>query len=349
MGANAEAVDAYAHALGRFESESHHLDEAIESVRSGEVLRRLLAANPRQESDLYAGIDDITGMPGAPYLIEEISSHEFQEAFKEYRDLHALAANLSHWESVLPEFDDMLASRARAYSDRMVGPAGARRDADLAALTVQRDALRGTYEAALADGDPMVFANADEQRLARRLDSVEGVLSRLGSDPQADALRERAMRVRGALLWRSAEQLAARRRSTENELLGLDAEISRVRDRLTAIDRARDSEPGRIGAFAARSRALAARITELQDRTVTLIAAQEGLLGRMAIAALEQQKEWLAGYATEARFAVAQIYDRANTPVGGAAGNPGAAPQAKPVQGEGAADSPQVPAGGPQP
>lgn len=314
MGANAEAVDAYDHALQRFEAESRNIDAAIASVRSGEVLRRLLAANARQETDLYAGIDDVSSLPGASYLVDEISGHEFQEAFKAYRDLHALADNLAHWESVLPEFDDMLASRARAYSERVSGPQGDRRDAELAALTSRRDALHGTYEAALQDGDPMVFADADEQRLARRLDSVEGVLARLGSDPRADSLRERALRVRGALLWRSAEQLSARRRQAENDLMGLDAEIGKARDRLAAIDRARQDEPGRIGAFGERSRELAARIGQLRARTAALISAQEALLGRIAVAALEQQKQWLAGYATEARFAVAQIYDRASTP-----------------------------------
>jgi len=34
----------------------------------------------------------------------------------------------------------------------------------------------------------------------------------------------------------------------------------------------------------------------------------------LAVAALEQQKERLANYTTQARYAVAQLYDRANQP-----------------------------------
>jgi hypothetical protein len=41
------------------------------------------------------------------------------------------------------------------------------------------------------------------------------------------------------------------------------------------------------------------------------MAEQQEYVQNLAVAALEQQKERLASYGTQARFAVAQIYDRA--------------------------------------
>ena len=45
----------------------------------------------------------------------------------------------------------------------------------------------------------------------------------------------------------------------------------------------------------------------------------------LAVAELEHQKEQLATYATQARFAVARIYDRANIGKAGDAGETGQA------------------------
>jgi hypothetical protein len=46
-----------------------------------------------------------------------------------------------------------------------------------------------------------------------------------------------------------------------------------------------------------------------------LTQAQQTALQDIAVAELTRQKERLAGYATQARFSVAQLYDRANDPV----------------------------------
>lgn len=59
------------------------------------------------------------------------------------------------------------------------------------------------------------------------------------------------------------------------------------------------------------------RITASLARLSTVTAAQERYLEEMAVAELQQQKQRLAEYVVQARFAVAQIYDQAGrTPTG---------------------------------
>ena len=64
--------------------------------------------------------------------------------------------------------------------------------------------------------------------------------------------------------------------------------------------------------FAARIVELDKRIRGLVPRVAALSREQQGQVQELAVAELERQKERLATYATQARYAVAQLYDRAN-------------------------------------
>ncbi len=56
-------------------------------------------------------IGDLPEVPHAAHLTQVLAQHEFQEAFKNYRDLRFLAKNLDDWKSKLGVFDDMLGNR----------------------------------------------------------------------------------------------------------------------------------------------------------------------------------------------------------------------------------------------
>ena len=53
------------------------------------------------------------------HLAQVLAQHEFQEAFKNYRDLRFLAKNLDDWHDKLGVFDDMLATRRKAFAERL--------------------------------------------------------------------------------------------------------------------------------------------------------------------------------------------------------------------------------------
>jgi hypothetical protein len=62
---------------------------------------------------------------------------------------------------------------------------------------------------------------------------------------------------------------------------------------------------------------LARRLEQLSPRVAELTGAQKQYVEALAIAELDQQKERLVAYTTQARFAVAQLYDRASLAQGG--------------------------------
>ena len=75
---------------------------------------------------------------------------------------------------------------------------------------------------------------------------------------------------------------------------------------------AQRDEPARLDAFAGRIDALSARVDTMVPRVAALTQEQQAAVQELAVAELLRQKERLAAYGTQARFAVAQIVDRAS-------------------------------------
>jgi TolA-binding protein len=78
------------------------------------------------------------------------------------------------------------------------------------------------------------------------------------------------------------------------------------------LSQAQRDEPAHFNEFAARITELDGRIRTLAPRVAELTNRQKQYVQELAVAELQHQKERLSAYATQARFAVARIYDRAN-------------------------------------
>ncbi|EWS55210.1 hypothetical protein [Methylibium sp. T29] len=91
----------------------------------------------------------------------------------------------------------------------------------------------------------------------------------------------------------------------------IDSELAEARRRDTALAQAQRDEPVRFGSFDGRIAELDRRIQALIPRVAALSREQQQVVQDIAVAALTRQQERLTAYLTQARFAVAQLHDRA--------------------------------------
>ena len=125
-------------------------------------------------------------------------------------------------------------------------------------------------------------------------------------------MQERYRRLQGILTWNMAVDFKARQWEARKSLNEIDKLLQESQRRRAALERAQQDTPKEFNAYDQRIRALAPRIAQLRARTEALARAQEAYLGELAIAELRLQQERLAVYLTQARFAVAQTYDRSS-------------------------------------
>ena len=312
LGAYGQALDRYNDAITTFDSEAVKLDQSIAAIRAGKLIEGLLERNPGEEMGWFWAIDKLPALPYPSHLTPVLSGHDFQEAFKNFRDLRFLARNLSDWRDKLAVFGDALANRRQAYAERLPKMLARAEQLGLPALKQRRDGVAAELDRAAADADGVALATAEQRDLLARVARSQAMLAAAAGDAELAPQRERLRLAAGALSWQLAEQFPARLWEAQKAFRGIDDELAEAARREAALQQAQRDEPARFEAFAARIAALEPRIVALIPRVVALSGEQQAFVQELAVAELQRQKERLAAYATQARYAVAQLYDRAN-------------------------------------
>ena len=312
LGASVQAQARYEDALGQFDGERRALDQSIAAIAQGRLVDDLLARNPGRGMGGADGVDRLPQrMPHAVHLEALLAGHEFQEAFKNLRDLVFLGNNLGQWTEQLSSFDDMLALRRRAFAERLPRVREQAGAANLPAMQQRRDALAESVLRAERDTDAAAFADARHAALQERVARVAAFLASAPDTPEFGEARERLRRATGALAWEQMQQFPARLWEAKKALGATDAALTEAARRDRALARAADEEPARLERLAARIAAFGPRIAALVPRVAALRAEQQAHLQGLAVAELEGQKERLEVYATQAKLALAQLLDRA--------------------------------------
>ena len=307
LGAYRQSLERYEAALEIYTRESARLDEAIAAIRAGKLVENILRANPADEAGWFFRMRHPPDAPEARYLTELLASHAFQEALKNYRDLRFLQQNLDNWEGKLTSYHDMVATRRQAYAERLPRALSRERTLDVQRL----HAAREEYSAELArierDGDAAALANDKEKALLERLGRVERAL---GSAGDAEA-RDKHRRYRGLLAWDLSSQYSARLWEAKKGMQQIDVLLGEVSGRRETLERAQIDAPQSFEAFTGRIETQRRRIVQLRPGVDAVARAQEQHLAELAADELTLQRERIAAYVTQARFAVAQIYDQA--------------------------------------
>ena len=195
---------------------------------------------------------------------------------------------------------------------------------ELTALRQRGEMLAAEVTRGEAAADGAAFANARQVELRQRVEGVQALLKALNSAkdtkdgkdaadiPDLASARERLRLASGALTWELAQDYSGRVWLARRELQAINDELASAQRRDAELAQAQRDEPARFEAFALRVKALAPLLDAAIPRVAALSTEQQGRVQDIAVAELTRQKERLASYSTQARFAVAQLYDRAN-------------------------------------
>jgi len=316
LASNGQAAQQYRFAVQAYADETRRIDESIAAIRGGGFLDSVLAAAPA--SDVVGWFWQLQKVPDAPqtrYLYHLLASHEFQEGLKNYRDLRIMQRNLAGWRESLSAFDEMVATREQASTEREPRRIAVLEGADLDGLGSRQATLEQRVAAIVSSRDVAGLATDAEGREWRTLGEVLARIEALPAGPRRDALAERARVLQGALLWQMDEAYKIRLRRVQVDLRETGALLAEARNRVQRVGIAGGTAPRDTAAFAARVSELAVRVDRIGPRIDAARAAQERVLADVAVHELEAQKRRLASYATQAQFALAAIYDGATAGV----------------------------------
>jgi hypothetical protein len=311
LNANAQSAEYYESAVKSFDTENGRLDAAIARIEKGDMLERVLGKDLGARYGWFWQLKSLPDAPESRYLYAVLAGHDFQEGLKSYRDLVYLNGTLEHWGDSMGAFQDMIETRERAYLERLP-----RADALLASGAVEKlqqrnVTLANELRTIETQRDMAALGTTVEREQWARVQRVEAALAAAPDTPENADLRVRLALVKGVLQFRLSDAFNARLWQEHRALKDLSLALHEAQSRWIRVERDRKSVPTNTGEFAARVTTLKQRIDTLQARLATTEQKQSVFLARLAARELEEQKDRLAAYEVQARFALASMYDRA--------------------------------------
>jgi tetratricopeptide (TPR) repeat protein len=302
----------YDKALVSFGEELKKVDASIRSIREGKFLKALVREEIRQDKEWVVRLRTLPDTPETFYLTELMASHDFQTALQNYLDMEDLHKKLLVWQTSFDAFDDIIRLRRENYEPLLptVDAQFRELDSQIRLRMEQRDNLDKRLQAILIAPRPELLATADERILQERIHALETALQAV-NDPQTPALQERLNRLKGVLTWTLRTEYHERLTEAHKHLRELNNDVAVLKARYDAFVRTRQAAMHSYVGYDIPINRLRARVREALQQVNTLTARQGQLIETVAINELKARGERLAVYQTQARYAVADSYDRA--------------------------------------
>ena len=311
----------YGRALEVFSKQIERVDASIGSIREGRFLKALIREESRQDETWVIRLRNLPDAPETYYLMELMASHDFQTALHNYLDLEDLQSRLMSWNTSLDAFDDLIRLRAQNYEPLLpeVDAQFRQLDSRIRLRLEQRKHLAQRLQAMLTAPRPDYLATAEERVAGERIALIEKQLGSSDS-PEAVALRQRAARLRGALTWRLETEYHERLIAAHAHLKELNPQVDALTRQYDAFVKTRQAATHSYLGYDKQISRFRERVGEALERVDMLMVQQGHLIETVAINQLQVRRERLVTRQTEARFGVADSYDRAARAKPGAEG-----------------------------
>jgi hypothetical protein len=306
------AANAYSHAMDVFATEVESLDSSIKSIRKGKFLDALLDKRSAKDSNWVVNLRDLPDTPETHYILELMAAHDFQESYKNYKDLADLRHHLTKWLDDLRVYEEMIEIR-RKYQEPLlpvVEKEFVKLDARMKLRLEQRDNLSSKLKNMLIAPRPEYLATATERQAMDIIVTIDEIRA---TNPAlvSMAVVEKVNRTRGIISWKIHSEYDQRLTVAYNHLVSLDEFIQKLKIVYNSFVRTRQAATQSYEGYTIPIRQLRTRLFAAQRTLKGVMAKQGRMIETMAINELDKRRKRLEEYQIKARFALAESYDRA--------------------------------------
>jgi hypothetical protein len=312
LNVHGRAAVLYGDALKSFGEELNKVDASIKSIADGRFLSALAREEIQQDKGWVIRLRTLPDAPETFYLMQLMASHDFQTALQNYLDLEELRKKMSGWQKSLDAFEDMIRLRKQNYDPLLPGIDAQFRelDAQIRLRMEQRNHLQQRLQQLLIEPRPDLLADADERIVMESIRAIEQKLEHArGSD--AEQLQQRVKRLKGVLTWTLYTTYPERLTKAHEHLNALNADVAVLTKQYQEFVRTRQAAAHSYLGYDDTISRLRTRAAEALENVNQLMAKQGHLIETVAIDELKGRRARLEVYQTQARYAVADSYDRA--------------------------------------
>lgn len=300
----------YGSALQKIDKELEKLDSSIASISEGRFLKALVREEGRKDRDWVIRLRELPDAPETYYLMQMMASNDFQSMLQNYLDLEDLRKRLESWASNYTAYNDIIQHRRRYYEPLLpsIDAQFRKLDSVIRLRMEQRERLDKKLNKMLIAPQPEFLATADERIARERIASMERKLRGKAVDART---RHRLERLKGAIHWNITTQYQQRLTDAFDHLAALDKDIAALQERYASFVRTRQAATQSYQGYDEQIRRLGIKTDNALMTVNTLMARQGHMLEVIAVNELIRRRQKLEQYQVQARFAMAENYDRA--------------------------------------
>ncbi len=312
LNVHGRAAVVYSAAVNSFGAEIEKLDASVASIREGKFLEALVREEIRQNKDWVIRLRSLPESPETYYLMELAASHDFQTALQNYLDLDDLRRKLASWDVNFDAFEDLVALRRAYYEPQLpeVDQEFRALDSRMRLRVEQHRLLEERLENMLVAPRPEFLATTEERSSSQRLAALAASLDGIDGE-SAEALRERIRHLEGAITWDLRTEYHDRLFVFDAHLDELAAAIEVLNGTYESYVRTRQAAVHSYEGYDTPLVRMRRRVSDALGEVNMLMARQGHVLELVAIDELNARRERLETYEDQARFALADSYDRA--------------------------------------
>jgi hypothetical protein len=292
-----------------YDQELKVLDQIINAIRDGELIKAIRPATLGDEAAMTLFRSELPASISAPYLKNMMASHEFQEAVKSFQDLLFLDYQLDRWQSSLPTFELMLQERRQRYMQKLPQITADEHLNKIQGLAQQREAIAVEVRRIEQANDIFALANEDELEMRGILNDIDNRLKRLAGKKDTAAQREKYAFMEGVLYWDIAKDVVPRTWTLKRELKSLDEALAEAKSQDASLKDAWSRAPMAFEGFEGRIAGQQKRIDSLRRQVNAARKEQERFIQNLALNEILGYRQRLENYQVRARFALARLYD----------------------------------------
>ncbi|MQX51818.1 coiled-coil domain-containing protein [Alcanivorax sediminis] len=302
----------YGSALDAFSVEKTRLNDSIESIRNGNFFKAMVREEIKLDSNWLIRLRELPETPETFYLMDLMASNDFQVLLKNYLDLEDMRRRMIAWVDNLDAYEDMIEMRRRYYEPLLPGIDARFRELDSRILLrmEQRDSIKSRLERLLVAPQPEMLVTADERIVSMQLDQLEEQY-RNDDTPSGEEARRRIARLRGVLRWDVSLDYQDRLTEAFEHLQELEADVQRMETIYASYVRTRQAATQSYQGYEDQIVRARAKIDRANKTVAHLMNGVGHMLEKLAINELQQRRDRIDQYQIQARFAMAESYDRA--------------------------------------
>lgn len=245
------------------------------------------------------------------YLYELVSQHEFNEGFRSYQKLGKLAQILSHWESQLPTFTDIIQANEIRFAERIPLVDKYLAEGSFDEFQQQLIGYEEDLKALKNNQKFELIATKEELKLLKRINGLFEKLERIPADMLRPGQLQKAQRARGVLQWQIETGKAGKIWQLEKAVRQIRQTFIEMQTRKIALANARSKAQGRFSGYQGQVDEATQKLLGLRDKIKSQIDVQADELKQQIIAVLAKRQATLNHYLLQSDLSIARLHEKA--------------------------------------